>query len=204
MQTPLQALQAALESVGVGQINEAERDVVLRCAIEELRKLRRNVDALVEYTAPPTPVPMRCRVGEILLTVREQVGLESRSRLLVACDDHAPELMVDGPLLVRSLRRVVENALEAGSDQVLFASRDGGSGRTFAVMNNCPSQTLDPRDGAASFASTKTDHIGLGLTLAKRDLELMGGSLTVRRTFGGRTLVWAQLPAWTAVGTRAA
>jgi len=204
MQTPLQALQAALESVEAGQVTDDDRDAVLNCALDELRKLRRNVDALVEYTAPPTPVPMRCRVGEILLTVREQIGHDLRSRLLVACDDHAPELMIDGPLLVRSLRRIVENALEAGSDQVLFASRDGAAGRTFAVMNNCSSQTLDPRDGATGFTSTKTDHIGLGLTLAMRDLELMGGSVTVRRGFGGRTLVWAQLPAWTAVGKRAA
>ena len=147
----------------------------LQDAVEHVARLGESVRALIALTVPSNPIPSTCTIEEIVLNAKRGLGDTTRTQLAVARVDFRARIHVDGPLLTAALRRLVENALEAGSENVLVVARRNGSETRFAVLDD--GVGFDPDWGLIPFRSTKKDHLGLGLPLVRRDVETMGGRL---------------------------
>ena len=173
---PLLALRASMESLEKSLSREGDSALILSGALDEVERLERNVRELVEFASAPEPMPLRCTVAEILLGARRGLAPELRRRVTVAHAEEDSTLHVDGPLLARSLRRFLENALEAGAENVLLSARRTGCSVRFTVVDDAP-QPFDAEWALPAFRSTKRNHLGLGLALAKRDVALLDGSI---------------------------
>jgi signal transduction histidine kinase len=111
-----------------------------------------------------------------------------------------PPVHVDRTLVARALANVVENALHAMPGQgvltVRVASDASGSSVTIAVADT--GVGMDAEALARVFEpyfSTKTSGTGLGLTIARRNIELNGGSIEIESAKGAGTTVTVHLPA---------
>ena len=108
-----------------------------------------------------------------------------------------PRVLVDRTLIARSLANIVENALHA---------MPGTGTLTLDASSNSGSVTLRVHDTGVGmddealarvfepYFSTKTTGTGLGLPIARRNVELNGGTIEVESGKGRGTTVVVRLP----------
>jgi signal transduction histidine kinase len=109
--------------------------------------------------------------------------------------------MIDRTLFARALTNVIENALHAmpGNGWLVIASRQSRvDGRESVVVEIADTGVGMDRDALTKifepYFSTKATGTGLGLTIAKRNVELIGGRIDVRSERGAGTTVTITLP----------
>jgi signal transduction histidine kinase len=141
------------------------------------------------------PVDLPDLVAEILDPYR--AGLASRIEIHNDVTGPLPRVLVDRTLIMRALANIVENALHAmpatgelavaatgGPDVVVLTVRDTGVGMDEEAL----ARVFEP------YFSTKTSGTGLGLPIARRNVELSGGTIEVESRKGQGTIVRVRLP----------
>ena len=186
---PLAALRASLESLNASLPG---RDP-LGGIIQEVLRIGTNVRELVEFACPPCPQMVLCNALEVTFNALRGLTSEHRERVILARVESTGNLRTDPTLLAGGLRRVIENALEATSDQILLTVRQRAGETIFSVIDRSPA-SFDADQAITPFLSTKKNHLGLGLALTQRDLGLVGGSLCLDRTQLGDTCVVVTVP----------
>ena len=176
---------------------------VLRSCVEsiltQVRLLRQISSEFSSYASSPTvhlrPTSLRDLVTEVLDPYL--VGLAQRISVSVDIPEAIPELSLDRTLVGRAVTNVIENALHAmpgeGSlevrasltpDAVILEIIDAGVG-------------LDPETLERIFEpyfSTKVSGTGLGMAIAKRNIELSGGTIAVESEKDRGTTVTLRFP----------
>jgi len=195
LNTPLVALRATMESLGQEMLQSGHLVKPLRIdgVLREVDRLGKNVRELCELATPPVPRPLACSLEEIVSAARAALPFEQRARVIAARTEPGAPIEVDGPLLSACLRRLLENALEATDGPVLVVARRERGRASLAVVDEAPSG-LGPDWQPVPFHTTKPNHLGLGLTLTRRDVGLLNGRLEFLSTPGGETCVRITIP----------
>ncbi len=147
--------------------------------------------------ARPTDTPLASLLDEILAPYATALAGRISITHEVAGGDAV--LMVDRVLLARALTNVIENALHAmpGDGRLAVAAAPAEDGTVRIDV----SDTGVGMDAAAlarifePYFSTKATGTGLGLTIARRNVELNHGRIEVASTLGVGTTVSLWLPA---------
>lgn len=147
-------------------------------------------------TARPSPIDMRELLREIVEPYRQ--GLAGRVTFKVSVPDALPEAHVDRTLISRALTNIIENALHAmpGGGTVTIAA--SGDDQVVRVLVSDTGSGMDAEALARAFEpyfSTKSTGTGLGLPIAKRNVEINGGRLSVTSEREKGTTVEMTLPA---------
>jgi signal transduction histidine kinase len=194
LDTPLAALRASMESLGQEMLStRAVKPLRIDGVLREVDLLGKNVRELCELASPPVPHALACSLEEIVSSARAGLSPEQRARVIAARTEPGARLQVDGPLLAACLRRLIENALEAAGGSVLVVLRRERDLASLSVIDGAPSH-LAPDWQPVPFHTTKPNHLGLGLTLTRRDVELLNGRLEFLSTPGGDTCVRITIP----------
>ena len=146
-------------------------------------------------TARRQPIDPVALVNDVVEPYR--VGLEGRIRIDSTVAPPLPQVLVDRSLVSRALANVVENALHAMPGQgslrlsarvedgwVVIDVEDSGVGMDEEAL----ARVFEP------YFSTKSSGTGLGLPIAKRNIELSGGAVAVQSQKGEGTTVTIRLP----------
>jgi signal transduction histidine kinase len=173
--------------------------------LSQVTLLRQIASEFSSFASSPTARPAQVDIGALLLEILApyQSGLESRIQVVVDIPAGLPPVFVDRVLVARSFTNIVENALHAmpgtgvlsveargAEDHVVIRVSDSGAGMDDEAL----ARALEP------YFSTKATGTGLGLPIAKRNVELNGGALTVSSALGRGTTVEFTLPTATAAG----
>ena len=167
--------------------------------LTQVRLLRQISAEFSSYASSPRverePTALDQLVAEVIDPYR--VGLADRVRLVVAVPPSLPVLALDRTLVGRALTNVVENALHAmpgggalelegtaDDTQVTLTIRDAGVGLDDATL----ARIFEP------YFSTKGSGTGLGMAIAKRNVELNGGRIAVTSRKGHGTSVAFRFP----------
>jgi signal transduction histidine kinase len=116
----------------------------------------------------------------------------------VAIPSTLPSVYIDRTLIARSLTNIVENALHAmpGSGTLAISARSENDRVHIRVSDT--GVGMDEEALARAFEpyfSTKASGTGLGLPIAKRNVELSGGTISVQSARDRGTTVEIALPA---------
>jgi signal transduction histidine kinase len=166
-----------------------------------VRLLRQIAAEFSSFASSPTPRPVATSPADLVAEVVEpyRAGLPAGVSLSVNVPFDLPVLEIDRSLVGRALTNMIENALHAmprgGSlhvDGRLSADgravrlelRDTGVGMDRAALE----RIFEP------YFSTKAVGTGLGLTIAKRNIEIHGGTIAVESAPGRGTTVVVELP----------
>lgn len=189
---PLSALRASMERLASEFRDEDPRGERLRAALEQLTRLARDVQALVEWASPREPAPLRCSADEILHGALRACTYPQISRLAVARGSAPFELHVDGPLLADALGHLLQAAFATGGDSVLLQARREHDEAVFSIVQEGPGV---PVAGSPAPGESATDAaVRLGVALARRDVDRLGGSLSIERTPRGCTCALVRVP----------
>jgi signal transduction histidine kinase len=124
--------------------------------------------------------------------------LSERIHIIENVSPDLPPLSLDRTLLARALTNVIENALHAMPGRgslALTAARADGRVR-LSISDTGEGMDADAlRRVFEPYFSTKTRGTGLGLPIAKRNVELNGGTIAVESQKGVGTTVTIELPA---------
>ena len=174
-------------------------DSCVETILQQVRLLRQIAGEFSSFAITPTPRPQPTDLGEVVREVlgAYATGLEGRVRLSVSVAPTMPLVMVDRTLLGRALTNVIENALHA---------MPGGGELTVRVAGDEGQASIEVRDTGVGmdedalarvfepYFSTKAIGTGLGLTIARRNIELHDGTITVESRKGVGTIVTLRIP----------
>jgi nitrogen fixation/metabolism regulation signal transduction histidine kinase len=167
--------------------------------LSQVRLLRQIASEFSSFASTPVPRPSPTVIRELLEEVVQayEAGLAGRITFHVDVDDDLPTILVDRTLVGRAVTNIVENALHAmpsggtvtlravrHDDGVLIAITDTGMGMDEHALG----RIFEP------YFSTKATGTGLGLTIAKRNIELHGGRISITSRKGTGTSVSFVLP----------
>ncbi|MBI4486488.1 MAG: hypothetical protein HY655_10800, partial [Acidobacteria bacterium] len=128
-----------------------------------------------------------------------RAGLTGRITIETEASADLPRVTIDRTLFSRALTNVIENALHAmpGTGTLRIVSRLEPDLNRIGVQVADTGIGMDAESIAKIFEpyfSTKASGTGLGLTIAKRNIELNGGTINVTSERGVGTTVTLTLP----------
>ena len=199
--TPIQLSAEHLRRVHADR-GEPMGEVLESCVtsiLGQVRLLRQISAEFSNFASSPTarraPVDLAELVADVIDPYR--TGLAGRIVLVNGVAPPLPPVLVDRSLVARSLANIVENALHAMPGEgtltleaavepgfVVVAVRDTGPG----MDEDALARVFEP------YFSTKTTGTGLGLPIARRNIELNGGAVEVESVRGRGTTVRVRLP----------
>ena len=199
--TPIQLSAEHLQRVHADR-GEPLGPVLEHCVssiLTQVRLLRQISSEFSSFASSPTARRAPVSVPELVAEVVDpyRTGLAGRIEIDNRVPAVLPVVLVDRTLTARALSNIVENALHAmtGAGSITIDARvDGGMVRldvtdTGVGMDEEALERVFEPD-----FSTKTTGTGLGLPIARRNVELVGGSIEVRSQKGRGTTVTVQLP----------
>ena len=178
-------------------------DVCTDTILTQVRLLRTIASEFSNFASTPTVkldgVSVRALVDALVEPYLQ--ALEGAVTFARSVPEGLPDVEVDRALTTRALANLVENALQAigqrGTVTVDAAAEAGPEGRpgvSIAIADSGSGMDADALARAFEpYFSTKAGGTGLGLPIAKRNIEASGG--TVRMTSGAGTRVTVWLPA---------
>jgi signal transduction histidine kinase len=168
----------------------------------EIRRLERLVNDFLLYARPLTANAQPVRVQPVLESIAGLVAEEARQRgvrIAVEVPEDFPVLSTDESLLRTALMNLVFNAVQAldGGGTVTLRASAEGAVVEFEVADDGPGVPVDRREQVFEiFFTTKAGGTGLGLPIARRIVEALGGTLTLDASEAGAcfraTLPWTE------------
>jgi two-component system nitrogen regulation sensor histidine kinase NtrY len=165
----------------------------------QVRLLRQIAGEFSSFASSPTARRAPADPAQLVHDVVEpyRAGLEGRIAIENEIAATLPPVYVDRTLVARAVANIVENALHAmpaegrlrvtsqvEDDSVAIRFEDTG----FGMDEEALGRVFEP------YFSTKTTGTGLGLPIARRNIELSGGSISVESQKGVGTAVTIRLP----------
>ncbi len=199
--TPIQLSAEHLQRVHAdrGAPMGAVLDSCVTSILGQVRLLRQISSEFSSFASAPTarraPLDLPALVAEVIDPYR--TGLRDRIDIVNRVPAELPPVLVDRTLVSRALVNIVENALHAmpgeglltidgvaEPDAVRLAVTDTGGGMDEEALG----RVFEP------YFSTKATGTGLGLPIARRNIEVNGGTITVASAKGAGTTVTVRLP----------
>jgi signal transduction histidine kinase len=200
--TPIQLTAEHLRRVHVDR-GEPLGSVLQECVatiLTQVRLLRQIASEFSSFASSPIARPAIVEVPELLEEILQpyRIGLKDRIRFAVDVPKGVPSVYVDRTLMTRALTNVIENALHAMPGAgTLAAAVDVIDGHVRIRVTDTGAG-MDAESLARAFEpyfSTKVSGTGLGLPIAKRNIELNGGTIAVTSERERGTSVVIRLPA---------
>jgi len=199
--TPIQLSAEHLQRVHADR-GEPMGPVLENCVssiLGQVRLLRQISSEFSNFASSPTarrvPVDLPELVAEVIAPYR--TGLQGRIEIENRVPGELPPVLVDRTLTARALSNIVENALHAmpGTGTLSVMAREDNHHVWIRVADT--GVGMDAEALARAFEpyfSTKASGTGLGLPIAKRNVELTGGTITVSSERDRGTTVELMLP----------
>jgi nitrogen fixation/metabolism regulation signal transduction histidine kinase len=203
--TPIQLSAEHLRRVNVDQGSPLSPvlDGCVNAILTQVKLLRQISAEFSSFASSPTARPEPTDLGALIEEVVDpyRTGLLDRINLTVDAAPNLPPTSIDRTLFARALTNVIENALHAmpGPGRLTIRTHLSSvdSRRAAVVEVSDTGIGMDAESMARIFEpyfSTKATGTGLGLTIAKRNVELNGGTIDVRSRRGAGTTVTIILP----------
>jgi signal transduction histidine kinase len=168
----------------------------------QVRLLRQIASEFSSFASSPDPRRRAVDLGPLIRDIVQPytAGLAGRVTFAIEIPDGLPQADVDPVLIGRALTNVVENALHAmpaggtvrltaeahpARAEITVRVADTGVGMDATALG----RIFEP------YFSTKASGTGLGLTIARRNVEVNGGTIAVASASGAGTTVTLTLPA---------
>jgi nitrogen fixation/metabolism regulation signal transduction histidine kinase len=210
--TPIQlsAEHARRVNIDRGRPLSPVLDECVTAILSQVKLLRQISAEFSSFASSPTPRPEPTAIAALIEEVVEpyRTGLANRIDIDVKASADLPVVTIDRTLFARALTNVIENALHAmpGSGRLGIVSRQDSVGSPQPSNDSHQAIVVEVTDTGVGmdqdalnkifepYFSTRATGTGLGLTIAKRNVELNGGTIDVRSERGAGTTVTITLP----------
>ncbi|MGE4536904.1 MAG: PAS domain-containing sensor histidine kinase [Desulfovibrio sp.] len=175
----------------------------LAMILDGARRLESVVRAVSSYARRRSAVPVMADPVDLATRAMETARSRTGCTAPFTVDAAVGLARLDAELTVETLAELLANALEAGNAAggdaagmiAVHVRREGRQGLVLAVEDRGPGMAEDIRPFIFDpFFTTKAVGVGMGLCIAKRNAEELGGTLTCANRPGGGCLAKLTLP----------
>lgn len=196
LRNPLAGVTAALQVIHP-RLRDTPHAPIVGEALTRLARVSDLVESLLQYARPVTVSPVAVRVTDVFGDVITTTAEDPRYATLTIAPSHSDDVVLaDRAVLVAVLLGLVANAAhpDAGATRIALESR--------FVEEQCELRVVDngrgvPEDSRARlgqpFVTGRADRPGLGLAIARRRVDALGGTLRHEHPAGGGTIAIVQL-----------
>lgn len=164
---------------------------------QEIRRLDSAIDALMRFIRPQQLKPEKIGLNELLLQIGGRVSQPGVS-VAYQLEDGLPAIRCDGALLTEALQNIVQNGVEAMAGGGVLTLRSWSAADGLVEVDiadqGCGIQPTDLKGIFDLYFTTKRSGSGLGLPLALRAIDLIGGAMSVDSQVGIGTTFKIRLP----------
>ncbi len=205
LRTPLSGIKASVSTLRQTDVDwsDAERDELLATIEDSADRLEAVVRNLLDASrlqagalgVQPQPVVLDELISAAILAVPE-----ASAHVRVDVPDDLPLLQADPGLLERVLVNLLDNALRHGGDHgpIEITAFAGGETAKIEIADHGPGVSAEQRERLFEpfqrLDDTRTDGVGLGLSVARGFIEAMDGAMAADRTRGGGLTMRLRLP----------
>jgi len=174
--------------------------------LQQVTLLRQIASEFSSFASSPTAKRATVDVADMLRAILEPYrrGLADRIRFDIDVPTSLPPAVIDRTLVARSITNIIENALHAmpGTGTLSVVAReDAGVVRVRVADTGVGMDAEALARAFEPYFSTKATGTGLGLPIAKRNVEVSGGGIAVSSEPGRGTTVEISLPVgWPVAG----
>jgi signal transduction histidine kinase len=174
-------------------------DQAVNTILAQVKLLRQIASEFSSFASSPSVQRAPVNTAELLQEIVDpyRSALAGQIQFDVDVSRDLPPVYIDRTLITRSLTNIIENALHAMGARgtlTIVAVREDDDVR---IRVSDTGAGMDPDALARAFEpyfSTKASGTGLGLPIAKRNVELSGGTITIQSERGRGTTVEINLP----------
>ena len=205
IKNPLTPIQLSAEHLRRVHIDRGEpmTPVLQQCVdsiLSQVKLLRQISSEFSAFASSPTVRVADVDLGELVteMVAPYLAGLPDRIEMSLDVEPRLPRVRVDRTLLGRSITNLIENALHAmpNGGRIDVTVRAAAAGVVLAVADTGVGMDQEALERAFEpYFSTKATGTGLGLPIARRNVELNGGRIAVDSARGRGTTVTVTLPA---------
>lgn len=208
LRTPLTAMQGFIKTLRRPDldISREEMDEFLTILDRQSDRLSRLVEDLLVVSridAGALRLQMETvEVGRLLQEMLEELGPRA-TRARLAVDPSLPPMVTDGHRLTQIVRNLVENALKFSPDGAPVRLTAVGEGQRLLIEVSDSGTGIPPEELPRIFdrfhqvggsMRRRSDGFGLGLYIARRLVEALGGMIEVESELGKGTTFKVALP----------
>ena len=195
LRNPLASIRSSAELIAMGPERSQANDIM-----SEVDRLQTWIAKLLAYAQQGGRSLSEVRVERLVEQLaRDHLPRMERQQVQLLRDwpDDLPAIWADAPALEQALEILVSNALDAmpNGGSLRLAIRADAKGLTVTVSDT--GVGIAPQDMGSVFTpfhTTKRKGLGVGLPLARRSVERLGGTLHLESAQGVGTLAILQLP----------
>jgi two-component system, NtrC family, nitrogen regulation sensor histidine kinase NtrY len=174
-------------------------DTCVESILGQVRLLRQIAGEFSSFASSPTAKRAPVDVVELITEVIDpyRTGLSDRIAIDNRANGALPRVIVDRSLITRALANIVENALHAMPAKGRLTIDADADDASVTVVIRDTGVGMDEESLARVFEpyfSTKAAGTGLGLPIARRNVEASGGTIEVASAKGHGTAVTMRLP----------
>ena len=192
LRNPLQSLTAAIyllkELLKDSKVSDrGELDKLLYTLDDQVLCMEEIVSDLQDFSNHLKVELIEVNLLDLIRKTLETAGIPEGVDVSIVVQDDLSKVIVDPTLLRRILTNLVTNGFEAmarGGKLVITGSKQVGT-LTLSIQDT--GEGISPHDAPKIFVpffTTKPGGLGLGLTVCKRYVEALGGTLTVTSELG--------------------
>jgi signal transduction histidine kinase len=174
-------------------------DECVHAILTQVSLLRQIASEFSSFASSPTARPEPTALHELFeeVVAPYRTGLAGRIRITIDTAPTLPAALIDRTLFSRAVTNVIENALHAMPGTGQLTIRAAAQDQSIVVEIADTGVGMDADAIARIFEpyfSTKATGTGLGLTIAKRNIELAGGTIAVSSARGVGSTVTIHVP----------
>ncbi|MCB2017915.1 MAG: HAMP domain-containing histidine kinase [Hydrogenophaga sp.] len=195
LRNPLGAIRSSAELIAMGPERSLAGDIM-----SEVDRLQAWIGKLLAYAQQGGRALGPVQLDELLNhLVSAHAARMDRQGVTVHCDwtRPLPPVTADGPALEQALDNLIANALDAmpdGGDLRLTVSPHEEGLKVIVADTGCGISAEDLKRVFTPFHTTKRTGLGVGLPLARRSVERLGGRLWLESQPGAGTRAILTLP----------
>src|SRR5215468_10934461 len=174
-------------------------DDCVHAILTQVSLLRQIAAEFSSFASSPTARPEPTALPELLeeVVAPYRTGLAERISMTIDAAPNLPLAIIDRTLFSRAVINVIENALHAmpGTGQLTIGATSQDQSIVVEITDTGVGMDADAIARIFEpYFSTKATGTGLGLTIAKRNIELAGGTISVSSARGVGSTVTIRVP----------
>ncbi|HEX7231513.1 MAG TPA: ATP-binding protein [Candidatus Binatia bacterium] len=176
----------------------------LQKIVQQVDRVQKRMQGLLNFVKPLEPRAVQIDINAVVRDVTETLRArfqDARVKLNLDLDAELPSIVSDANHLEQALMALITNALEAtpenGAVTIRTQSRSNGVGPTVRMLIEDTGGGIPTENRERIFEpffTTKPQGTGIGLPLAKKFLELNGGTIRIANDSGPGVAIEILLP----------
>jgi nitrogen fixation/metabolism regulation signal transduction histidine kinase len=174
-------------------------DQSINTILGQVKLLRQIASEFSSFASSPHVLRSAVDIGGLLHEIVDpyRSALAGQVDFNIAVPSDLPSVLIDRTLTTRALTNIIENALHAMGSRGTLTTVAAPENGVVRIRVSDTGEGMEPDALARAFEpyfSTKTTGTGLGLPIAKRNVELSGGTISIASERGRGTTVEISLP----------